>query len=227
MGGGTLGRLTKWTGFTSSNSFIGDSTIFENKNGLVGIGTDTPTSKLTVAGTIESGSGGFKFPDGTVQISSAAGALFSVEHDATLTGNGTAAMPLSVVQSDPADQPFQIFLHCVSGAQPPCSSLSFTVPAGKRLTIEYIGGAYSVPTNASLPTLASMTIQTQIGSDTTSHTVLSHRSQNDPPPGFTGYLVGQPVRFYADPGTQVSAGGFPINAGTIIVNLSGHFVNVP
>ncbi len=33
----------------------------------VGIGTKTPTSKLTVAGTIESTTGGFKFPDGTVQ----------------------------------------------------------------------------------------------------------------------------------------------------------------
>lgn len=35
LGGGTLGRLTKWTGCTSSNSFIGDSTIFESKSGLV------------------------------------------------------------------------------------------------------------------------------------------------------------------------------------------------
>jgi hypothetical protein len=67
LGSGTLGRLTKWTGFTSSNSFIGDSTIFEDKVGKVGIGTDMPTSKLTVAGTIESTSGGVKFPDGSVQ----------------------------------------------------------------------------------------------------------------------------------------------------------------
>ena len=29
FGSGTLGRLTKWTGFTSSNSSIGDSGIFE------------------------------------------------------------------------------------------------------------------------------------------------------------------------------------------------------
>ena len=67
LGSGMVGRLTKWTGITSSNSFIGDSTIFESKFGLVGIGTDTPTSKLTVAGTIQSLSGGIQFPDGTVQ----------------------------------------------------------------------------------------------------------------------------------------------------------------
>ena len=69
VGGGTIGRLPKWTGFTSANSVISDSTIFEDKYGLVGIGTDTPTSKLTVQGMIETTMGGYKFPDGTVQTS--------------------------------------------------------------------------------------------------------------------------------------------------------------
>lgn len=40
-----------------------------NISGNVGIGTTTPTEKLTVDGTIQSTSGGFKFPDGTVQSS--------------------------------------------------------------------------------------------------------------------------------------------------------------
>ncbi|HEU4389400.1 MAG TPA: hypothetical protein VFV34_16470, partial [Blastocatellia bacterium] len=92
---GTLGRLTKWTGFTGSNSVIGDTTIYEDKFGKVGIGTDSPTSKLTVVGTIEA-TGGFKFPDGTVQTSSSTGALFTVAHDATLKGDGTTASPLGV-----------------------------------------------------------------------------------------------------------------------------------
>ncbi len=39
--------------------------------GRVGIGTTNPSQKLSVAGTIESTSGGFKFPDGTTQTSAA------------------------------------------------------------------------------------------------------------------------------------------------------------
>ncbi|WP_409480252.1 tail fiber domain-containing protein [Pseudobdellovibrio sp. HCB154] len=40
--------------------------------GNVGIGSSTPSSKLTVDGTIHSSSGGFKFPDATTQTSAAA-----------------------------------------------------------------------------------------------------------------------------------------------------------
>ena len=93
LGSGTVGRLTKWTGITSSNSLIGDSTIFESKTGLVGIGTDSPTSRLTVAGMIETTLGGLKFPDGTVQTTAGLASLF---HDATLQGNGTSGSPLGV-----------------------------------------------------------------------------------------------------------------------------------
>ncbi|MGA1874764.1 MAG: tail fiber domain-containing protein [bacterium] len=42
-----------------------------NIGGSVGIGIDTPTEMLTVAGVIESTTSGFKFPDGTVQATAA------------------------------------------------------------------------------------------------------------------------------------------------------------
>ena len=42
-------------------------------SGNVGIGTTEPTQKLSVAGTIESTTGGVKFPDGTVQTTAASG----------------------------------------------------------------------------------------------------------------------------------------------------------
>jgi len=96
VGGGTIGRLPKWTGFTGSNSIIGDTSIFEDKFGKVGVGTDTPTSKLTVQGMIETTMGGLKFPDGTVQGTAAVSGLQSIFHDGTLTGDGTSALPLGI-----------------------------------------------------------------------------------------------------------------------------------
>lgn len=41
--------------------------LFVTKKGNVGIGTVTPSEKLSVSGTVESTSGGFKFPDGSMQ----------------------------------------------------------------------------------------------------------------------------------------------------------------
>ena len=93
-GSGTVGRIAKWTGVDGANSFtLGNTNIFEDKFGKVGIGTTTPTSPLTVRGMIETTLGGYKFPDGTVQTTAG---LASVFHNATLTGNGTQASPLGV-----------------------------------------------------------------------------------------------------------------------------------
>jgi hypothetical protein len=99
LGGGTMGQLTMWTGFNSANSVIGDSIITQTKLGRIGIGTTAPTSTLTVEGMIETTTGGFKFPDGTVQTTSSSSALFGVSHDPTLSGAGTSASPLSVAVS--------------------------------------------------------------------------------------------------------------------------------
>ncbi|MDB5269653.1 MAG: hypothetical protein JWP58_2693 [Hymenobacter sp.] len=49
-----------------------DNTLVVANELRVGIGTATPGSKLTVAGTIETTSGGLRFPDGTTQTTAAA-----------------------------------------------------------------------------------------------------------------------------------------------------------
>ena len=96
LGSGSVGQLTKWTGITSSNSVIGDSVITEDKFGNIGIGTTTPTSRLTVQGWIQTTLGGIKFPDGTVQTTAALSGLASIFHDSTLKGDGTSLLPLGV-----------------------------------------------------------------------------------------------------------------------------------
>ncbi|HWC77106.1 MAG TPA: hypothetical protein VG778_06585, partial [Blastocatellia bacterium] len=93
---GTKDRIAKYM----AAGVLGDSYISEDKfgnvsfYGNVGIGTSTPTSPLTVQGTIEITTGGLKFPDGTMQTT--APVAPEVFHNSTLTGKGTETAPLAV-----------------------------------------------------------------------------------------------------------------------------------
>ncbi|MBC7420543.1 MAG: hypothetical protein H7328_07430, partial [Bdellovibrio sp.] len=69
-GSGTANYIPLWANSTS----LGNSPIAVS-GGNVGIGTTTPSSKLSVSGTIESTTGGVKFPDGTTQTSASGGAV--------------------------------------------------------------------------------------------------------------------------------------------------------
>ncbi|HKQ74784.1 MAG TPA: hypothetical protein VJ810_13915 [Blastocatellia bacterium] len=125
---GTPGRIPMFTG----GDFLADSVIWQDFNGRIGIGTQRPgAALLTVAGQIETTSGGIKFPNGTVQTTSAAGSLFQVNHNATLTGNGTEGSPLGVA----------VPLRLTTSSQPVAE---FTGAENTTLIVTNNGGA---PTN--------------------------------------------------------------------------------
>jgi hypothetical protein len=71
-------------------------------NGNVGIGTTSPGQALTVAGTIESTSGGVKYPDASTQATSAFGPSFCAKITTTASSaNGTSIkVPFDTVEFD-------------------------------------------------------------------------------------------------------------------------------
>jgi hypothetical protein len=75
----------------SSNQAVADGTLYVDiANSRVGIGTTSPASPLTVAGVIESTSGGVKFPDGTTQTTASAGGGGNVSNTGTPLNNQIA-----------------------------------------------------------------------------------------------------------------------------------------
>ena len=89
---GQMSATTAFFGTISGNNLAVDSdTLIVNPSThRVGIGTNAPGEKLSVAGTVQSTSGGFKFPDGSVQTTAAA-ETFTVNSstDVEINPNGT------------------------------------------------------------------------------------------------------------------------------------------
>ena len=55
-----------WT-YADSGAYLGNPLVIKRSSGNVGIGSTSPGQMLTVAGTIQSTSGGVMYPDGTTQ----------------------------------------------------------------------------------------------------------------------------------------------------------------
>lgn len=102
-GGGTTGVIPE---FTASGT-ISNSVIIQS-SGKIGIGTNAPGQTLSVNGKIQSATGGFMFPDGTVQTTAATNTTSSggggsssvlteafLSSDFSLTANGQVQLPFS------------------------------------------------------------------------------------------------------------------------------------
>lgn len=66
------------------------------EGGNVGIGNENPGQKLTVAGTVQSASGGFMFPDGSVQTQAAGATWTAVRYTPRIDLPPSTGMPVSV-----------------------------------------------------------------------------------------------------------------------------------
>jgi hypothetical protein len=102
-----------------SLSTTADGQFLIRAPGGVGIGTNIPASPLTVAGAIESTSGGFVFPDGSVQTTAGtSGSSWA------LTGNtGTTAGTHFIGTTD--DEPIELRVNGARGLRLESTSLGF------------------------------------------------------------------------------------------------------
>ncbi|MEK7596457.1 MAG: hypothetical protein AAB564_02850, partial [Patescibacteria group bacterium] len=129
-------------------------------DGKVGIGTTSPSQSLSVAGTIYSGSGGFKFPDGSIQAAAMGFIVLNKTADYTLTaadanGNtlitnkGTAANRIFTLPTATVGYKVMIKVSEYNGAN----------PYGYQNTINRVGtDTITVGATTGLPSLTSSVV---------------------------------------------------------------------
>jgi hypothetical protein len=141
----------------------------------------------------------------------------------------TTPVPVKVVD-DAAREPFQKSLSFTTSA----NNTTYTVPAGKRLVIEFASAHFRMPVDVKV---TNVTLTTQISSSSgpVPHYLVAHFQGNRLPPGLgfqttDEYTASQQLRVIAGPGTQVKFGfefsTFVSQVGASMT-ISGYLLPVP
>ncbi len=146
----------------------------------------------------------------------------------TVVNTSTNPVPVNITNLESPATPFQAQLCRAVADISTCGSLPdiLTVPAGKRLVVEFVNGFCEVL--GSTTTLQYVQLRTAIGSEYANHYfTLTPVS----PPVATGnrYTFTQQTRIYADPETGVGLGlkGDGPDGRRCYVTISGQLVTAP
>lgn len=157
LNGGQAGAVT--LGPSDANSLTlntgGSARMTILSGGNVGIGTSTPASLLTVNGTIESTTGGIKFPDGSIQTTSAIGGtnntIISGLPDAVLCASGSSWLVLPLVFTNGTNAWYR-YINAPSGAD---YNLQYVISTGAYSSHQNMTGWDCLTNTWSLTQLAS------------------------------------------------------------------------
>jgi hypothetical protein len=150
----------------------------------------------------------------------------SVTNTPNVNVGNSASAPIPIVDMNDGRQPFQASTFVVhpNGTNVDTMNVA-TIPAGKRLVIEFISVSAQVPPGQHLE-LA--TVQTLAGGHGAAHQLLI-QAQPDAVIGDDIYRAVQELRLYADPGSTVQVlvrRNSGLGQATFGVTISGYFVNL-
>ncbi len=140
----------------------------------------------------------------------------------------TAAQPQPVIDREFAAR--NAVQHLFSGSIPPfrnCgNAIAYTVPTGKRLVIEQVSVSLRLPSGEFA---FSLVVATSLGGGTIAHSLLPTKLGTFGSLEF--FTASQPVRIYADPGTDVIAEACRPSSGEttgiFTGSISGYLVPIP
>jgi len=147
----------------------------------------------------------------------------------TVVNTTANPVPVTITNSPAPDTPFQASLCYNAGDTYTCAGWpsSLTVPAGKRLVVEFVSGGCRV--DGTTGTIESVILRTYVGPvpPVVHHMTLTPVS----PPVQTEnkYTFTQQTRIYADPETEVvfSPVSSTMEPHRCFVTISGHLVTAP